>query len=911
MTKNASLPLAVFLFTALPLVAACPKGGGGGGLDCVDGFVEDPQYEVCVAVLPAEDCPAGTRAQVGQADCLPVGNVACAAGFQTVADGWGCEPVLPAGPCDPGTRPALGETACVPVGHTTCAPPLGADPGGWGCVDLAPAAPCTGATRATLDGRGCVPIGDCSAAFPPADTTFHVNAAFTDPELDASHYRVLNDALAQARGGDLVAIYPGTYVDEISAYPGVKIVGKCAEEVILDVVPGSTQPGALMFDGKIDIEGITFTGHLLGAAVLQQGQMVLTEVLIEANQDLGLYAADAGSEIVLRRSVVRGTRPSAGKTHGWGGSAEPGGRIVLEESELVDNLGTGLFATGGASLEIVDSIIWNTTTDTGGRTGHGVHVQSGATALLRGSLVAGSHTLGLYASSPGTEVRAENTVVRDTLPNGAGAFGIGAQVDFGASLTLVDSTIARSAVMGIFAMDTRTTLDLERVTLRHNPTTPQPGGTRALMVQQGPTVTATDLAIFEAAEAAVVVAGAGANATIDGLMIRDTRPSSLGESGQGLWVVDAAQATVSDGAILDNRTRGVIVMENGASATFDGLIVEGTIPSSPTARPDMGGIPMGFDVHDGGNATCRRCLIRGNEHIGVRVTRAEGGDEPASLVLEDSVVADTVHDPVGDQAGLGLVVYLDGTATVSRTTFARNSTTGVLVSSQGAQLSLADSTIKETRPGRGYEAYGLAVQVKAAASVSSLASVKNDGFGAWAQGVDTRLSLSDSLFGYPEGLIQGIGVAAQDGASLDLLRSEVARNKVAGVAAAFPGTLLFVDQTLVRDSHPSSEGIADGVVLWSNVRATLSRSVIQNNEAIGVKVLTAAARLSWVEVRENTVGIHVTGGTAIETGATVPADYESNVAFVADSCSFIDNATRTGTGAVAVPQISQIPVDPS
>src|SRR5262245_49325023 len=81
---------------------------------CPDGFELDASGDGCIEIAPADDCPPGTRAALGNATCVPVAMASCAPGMQPDASGWGCLDVQPKAICSGATMELLGEPTCQP-----------------------------------------------------------------------------------------------------------------------------------------------------------------------------------------------------------------------------------------------------------------------------------------------------------------------------------------------------------------------------------------------------------------------------------------------------------------------------------------------------------------------------------------------------------------------------------------------------------------------------------------------------------------------------------------------------------------------------------------------------------------------------------------------------------------------------
>ena len=221
------LPLGVLVATLALLAAitapACSKSTampapGTNANPCPDGFEPHPSGDGCIDATPAIDCPAGTRAALGNHACQPIAAIACPPGFQ-------------------------------------------ADPSGWGCRDISPSEVCAGATFELLGNAACQPIGDCNAAFPPPDATYFVDATYSAGQINATHFTTIKAALTAAPPSSVIAVEAGTYTESLDPKKPVRFVGRCAEKVILQSDGGMTAGlQALSTDG-VSMKGFTLSGH--------------------------------------------------------------------------------------------------------------------------------------------------------------------------------------------------------------------------------------------------------------------------------------------------------------------------------------------------------------------------------------------------------------------------------------------------------------------------------------------------------------------------------------------------------------------------------------------------------------------------------------------------------------------------
>lgn len=248
----------------------------------------------------------------------------CADGFVPAVTDRACDVVLPDAPCGPGTRPAIGSTTCVPVGPSTCAPGFVAAPDGWGCVEVLPDAGCSGATRAALGETSCQRVGgDCAQPF-PANVTHFVDPAFTAGQLDANHFQSLAAALSAAPAGSVIALEAGRYPDDLVVDHAVTLVGRCAEQVLLEEAGSPNKAALTLTGGPVEVRHVTIRNHFNGAIVEAGGSGVFSDVVVENNLINGLWTK--GGPLTVERAVIRDTQPDDNGRWGYGLFARAGAR---------------------------------------------------------------------------------------------------------------------------------------------------------------------------------------------------------------------------------------------------------------------------------------------------------------------------------------------------------------------------------------------------------------------------------------------------------------------------------------------------------------------------------------------------------------------------------------------------------
>lgn len=528
------------------------------------------------AIIAIAGCSDDVAAPPGGAGGTGGAGGADACPASTVPFESGCRPEY-ASDCPAGTMPVLGDPACVPVGWHECPAPFVAAQ--WGCADGLGPEPCTGASRDAIGGA-CVPIGDCDAPFPPARATLFVDDSYAPAELDATHFASIGAALAAAAPSDVIAVESGTYVEALSLRDAVSVVGRCAAEVRLES-PGGTPPGLYHDDGsEVEVRGLTITGHR-GGAVALGGRLRIVESLLEQNREIGVIVADPTGVLALERSVVRDTPPTASGILGRGVDVEVGGRIEIVESAVVLSREVAVLITDpGSSGVITDSVIRSTLPDGAGLNGRGVVVRSDALLTIARSAVVDNHDVGVFASGAQSLLLIDETVVRGTEVDTAGEFGRGVSAISGARIEVRRSALIENRSGGLVIEGDGSSLLLEDSSVARN--LPAADGTFGvgLFARPGTSVVVNRTAFVENTDFGVVADGS--SLSMSDSLVRSTRPTPAGAHGDGVLSFAGGSLDLAGSAVIDHRGTGVFVSLDGATARVTNTIVEGVQPTEDT-----------------------------------------------------------------------------------------------------------------------------------------------------------------------------------------------------------------------------------------------------------------------------------------------------------------------------------------
>ena len=176
---------------------------------------------------------------------------------------------------------------------------------------------------------------------------------------------------------------------------------------------------------KLSPEGVGRGIQVWSGAALEARWLVL-----DGNEDDGLWVGGAGTTVLLEDVTVQRTHPSEEGPAGRGISVQDGGSLVARRLVLEQNRDTGLqVVQPGTSVELEDVTIRDTRPDADGRSGRGVEVGLGARLAATGLRLEGNRDVGLLAVHPGTTVELHDVSISHTgrAHGSAGGFGIGVQ----------------------------------------------------------------------------------------------------------------------------------------------------------------------------------------------------------------------------------------------------------------------------------------------------------------------------------------------------------------------------------------------------------------------------------------------------------------------------------------------------
>ncbi len=706
-----------------------------------------------------------------------------------------------------------------------------------------------------LDGEICVPEA-CGVGtwgnLPVDGNTMYVNIEASDggEGSEAAPLTSIQAAvdLAGDRGGGLVAVAAGTYVEVIamgSGHDGVTMAGRCKEMVTIDASKGDDVPAIEMIGkGKmpeIAVEGVTVTGGTYIGIWVENTTLAVSSSDAMANALVGILALRA--DVDLDGVGVYGTTQDSHGNYGRGIDAESGTSLTATGCTIQESQEIGVLASEvGTKVDLVDTRVLGAAALSEGALGRGVVVQDGAALTATGCTVQGNTDVGVFASSTGTSADLVDTQVLDTAPAAAGNSGCAIVVQGGAALTARGCTLRGSSDAGLAALDAGTTVDLVDTEVLDTAANRDDTGGNGIRVRDGAALTATGCTVQGNLEVGVLATGAGAAVDLVDTRVLDTAPSPNGVGGYGVAVQDGAELTAVGCTIQRSTQLGVGAQDVGT--TVDLLDTE-VLDTSPSPDGTGGG---GIGVAAGAAFTATGCTIQGNTEVGVAVMNSG-----TSVDLVDTTIFDTSPAPDGTY-GRGVNVEDGAALTATRCTLQRNTTVGVYATGFGTTADLVDTEVLDTSPSpNGNGGAGIQVQDGAALSVSGCTVQGNTNWGAFAGDAGTTLDLVDTaILDTSAGADgnSGFGLCVADGAALNVMACTIQGNTRAGVGVWHPGTTASLVDTEVLNTSPSPDGrFGRGIDVNDGAALTATGCRVEGSYEIGVIASSAGTTVDLVDTR--------------------------------------------------------------
>lgn len=786
---------------------------------------------------PPAFCDAGTVLDTS-GSCTAIGWTTCPTGFTADPSGWGCQPIIAAARCDAGTMPRLGQADCAPVGWLTCTLGFARDDGGWGCDAVVPTLQRDGGAACTGATRESLGAQSCVPVGDCSDAGFPPAAA-----------TVFVD--------DSFAVVDATHFRTISAAmtaaaPGATIA---IESGLYREALAPNRPLNLVGRCPATVRLTTDGG---AAAVTAVGAL-----------DLGLDGLTISGALIAVR-------------------AENGARVTGKRLVLEGNRRSGVQAIDGDTrVTLEESIVRATQPDPATMTfGQGIAASFGAQLTLTDVALVGNHEAAIFIDRVATHLEGTRLVIQSTRPRTSnGRLGWGLAVQGGATADLHGAALIQNTAAGLLVSQTGSRATLTDFVVRGTKLGKDNTGADIAVsasAQAGARLQLTSGALLDSSHQALNVEGTGTQATATNVVIRGL--SSAVTSARAISIASGATATLSHVAIARVSSPGLEVL--GGTAALDEVVLS-----------ELGGV--GVRAQNGGS-------ISGSH---VSVDRATGSgvlsiDANSRVQLTDCAVIDTRPGAAatGGQVGYGAISQDGANALFDRCVFDRNVAAGLYAA--GGTLSATSAVVRDTRADPAGE-YGQGVVSERGGSVDlhevlldknrvSGLQVANAPSSILAIGTLVRDTQPDAAGK------RGRGANAQFGGTLLANLCAFLGNRQVGVFAFQSKVTL--DTVLVRGTLADPDGAyGNGIEALTDGDIAMTGGAIDSSAGIGAVFAEGAGLLDAVRVLNNAVGVHTQDGAMLLEVDAPPAMRGAREVAITRSTVFDGNATKLGTGQVAVP----------
>ncbi len=529
-------------------------------------------------------------------------------------------PPVALAPCPEGWREVDRRVVeCEPYpddGPATCGPGEAHFPGEPGCRPL---------------GSAC-PSGDYAEDL-PASGVLYVQAGPTggDGSMGAPFGSLDEVPWATLSPGDTVALSKGRFAGTIPLRAGVRLVGACAAETILE---GASPPLAILISvqngGEAAVVRELTIDHPMQNALVVPGGRSLEVEAVAVNTPLGrgLYVDGPDAEVSLRDVVIRETTESTSVGGRGRGIVIDGGGVRLDAQRVIldANVGYGLAAIGDdIELTLTDALVRDTQPSGAGNNGFGVFVQGARSEVtLSRVVIDGNHDVGVVAKGAGAVITLTDSIVRNTRSlQSSRVHGRGINAQEASRVVAERVVVAGNRAEAIFAVEEGTEVLLSDVVIRDTLAEEADGtGGFGVFGGEGAVIRVTR-GVLSGNRDVAILAGTEAQVFLEDAAIYDTLPAENdGLGGRGALIGLSGSVMIRRVLMAENHDLGLLV--DGASGDVEDLVVRD--PVGTAEDPLLG---AGVHVQEGGSLRGARVRIENAHTLGL------GAVNEATLDLSD------------------------------------------------------------------------------------------------------------------------------------------------------------------------------------------------------------------------------------------------------------------------------------
>jgi hypothetical protein len=678
-----------------------------------------------IAIFAAGAC--GPASELDTPGLAPIDSV-----YQPAAPAMAMPPTAPMlTPCPTGWNLKMGDiSTCEPWpddSPQTCPSDSAQFPGDSACMRV---------------GTDC-PAGNWLDAYPDGGVRFVLaGAAAGGTGTQQSPFATLDQAVAAAQPGDIIALSKGTHTVNAALPAGITVFGACTAQTTVTTVSSTTLQAALWTssagvsvrnlritgpraaltaDGAnatLDVQDVVvdsatagglivlsgsratardvvirktapYNGIFGNAIVVQEASTLrLTRAVLEANANVALQAGDQGTSIIASDLAILDTRPLPDHTMGRGINAQNGASVDVSRAIVQGSRDTGIIALSSSRVTLTDVVVRDTIENQSTHEhGDGLAAQGGQ---LTGQRVRATHNAnsGVEADQ-GTLSLTDALIETTTVPSGPNGTGVGAAALRNGTITLERAVLRDNIGLGGVAIGASMVFTDVTLSGTQFVATPVQGdyGGGALFLQMGSHATVSRTRFTHNGSVALLVLDVGSILSGTDLTIDATQPNPNGLGGVGAIFARGAQAVLMGLTLDGNATGALDVGDTGTSVSVDDLVV------TNTASDGTGSYGQGVLVRTGANLSGNRALVSNNHVAGLM---ADGMGATASFTgfsgKGTQPCTGTAHCPMGSTPSQ--LAALDGAhVTLGDVLLAGDGSSIGVLQASGGQIDLSQGEV--------------------------------------------------------------------------------------------------------------------------------------------------------------------------------------------------------------------------
>ena len=298
----------------------------------------------------------------------------------------------------------------------------------------------------------------------------------------------------------------------------------------------------------------------------------------------------------------------------------------------------------------------------------------------------------------------------------------------------------------------------------------------------------------------------------------------------GIWVAASATAAVLEDVVIDGATHGGLTVLGELEARR--LVVRNTLPGT--------GGKFGRGLHvEGGQLRLEDAVLSNNREVALSATGAT-----ASVTVRGLAVLDTAPQASDGLYGMGLLLFGGAHAEIRDAIFAGNHFVGVHAGQSGTHLLLEQVVVRDTDGQLADEKGGMGVLVGGGASMEMRRGLveRNRGTGVTVGQTGSELLLEDAIIRdqrpWRFNDQAGLGLRVEGGAFLEAARVVIARNLAAGLSVSDPGSRMRLEDVAIISTagQVSDHRVGAGLIADLGAVVEASRLAVMANRFVGIYV---------------------------------------------------------------------------